>query len=107
DKRGKSKAGRNCNELRPQGIARLDSKTREIRVINDESCKVGNGRHDTVDKSPSKFAAMDGMALLNNRAEATRFLNGPPKECEASNRDDIGLDGEEMADLMNREPDCG
>jgi len=48
---------------------------------------------------------MSRTRLMNDRSDAMSAANGPSEEGEARNRHKVGLDSEEMADLVDREPD--
>jgi hypothetical protein len=70
----------------------------------NERREVGNGRHDTLDKLPGEIAAMDCVSLLDDGANTTSADEGPDHESNAADRDEVRLDGEEMTDLVDREP---
>jgi hypothetical protein len=42
--------------------------------------------------------------LLDDWADALGADDGPDEECNSGGGDDVGLDGKEMADLVDREP---
>lgn len=50
---------------------------------------------------------MDGVRLADDGAWPAGADNGPDEEGDARDGDDIGLDGEKVADLVDGEPDCG
>lgn len=71
----------------------------------NESCEVRNRRHYTFDHGPTKSTASSLATLMDNWANAVSFDYGPYEEGNASGGDEIRFDGEEMTDLMDREPD--
>lgn len=50
---------------------------------------------------------MNPGGLLDDGTDSTGTNDGPDEEGNAGGRDKIGFDGEEMADLVNWEPDGG
>ena len=81
------------------------SQMQEWVEHTNEGCEIGNAAHDALDELPGQLTAADGRGLADNGTNTTRTGNGPDEEGQAAARDDIGLDGEEMADLVHREPD--
>lgn len=43
--------------------------------------------------------------MADDGADATRSHDCPDEECDGRDGDEVGLDGEKMADLVNREPE--
>lgn len=48
---------------------------------------------------------MDLVALMNNGADTMGSSDGPDEESNTSTGDKVGLDGKEMSNLVDREPD--
>lgn len=105
NERGETKSKGNGDELREKSIAGLAGETREIRVVDDEGSEVGDGGHDAGDDGPSQFGPLRFGGLMNDLASSSCSNEGPDEERDTSCGCDNGLDGEEMANFMDREPD--
>ena len=73
--------------------------------VDDESCKVGDSSHDAGDDCPSQLGAACSGALLDHGSSTASSDECPDEERDTSSRRDDCLDGEEMANLVHREPD--
>ena len=93
--------------MRPQCCRWPRRETREIGIVDDEGCEVADGAHDTCDDAPCELGSLCGAALFDDGADAAGADNAPDEEGDATDWGDDGLDGEEMADLVDREPDEG
>lgn len=105
DKRSHGKADGNGEELRPKGVLWLSGEPCKIRVIHNQSCKIGDAGHDTLHHRPTQIAAGRLSSLLDNGPDAVGSDDGPDEEGEAGSRDEVRFHGEKVADLVHREPD--
>ena len=79
----------------------------EEKDVRYESRHVADARHDARDHPPSKVGSVQSCGLVDDRANAMCLHDTPDEEGDASCRGHDRLDSEEMANLVNREPDCG
>ena len=107
DKGGEREANGDGEELRPQGVAGLAGESSKVGIVDNEGGKVGNGGHDALDHLPGQVGAVDGVGLLGDGADAAGADDGPDEEGDAGDGHNVGLDGEEVADLVDGEPDGG
>lgn len=50
---------------------------------------------------------MDRVRLADDGTWTSGTDDGPDEECDASDGHDVGLDGKEVADFVDGEPNCG
>ena len=105
NERGHREADRDGDELGPERISGLPCKTGKIRVVDDQGCKIGNGRHDALDHSPAQWSSRLGGWLVDDGTDTVSSDDGPDKKCHTCDGDEVGLDSEEMANLVDWEPD--
>ena len=67
--------------------------------------EVGDGRHDALHESPGPLSTGFGSGLANYGADPSRTDHRPDEESNASDGDNERLDGEQVADLVDGEPD--
>ena len=106
DKGGDCEAEGDGEELGPKRILGFASETGKIRVVDDEGGEVGNRGHNAPDHFPTQIAAFGGATLVNDWTNAFGSHDGPDEEGNTSARNKVSFYSEEMADLVNREPDC-
>lgn len=58
----------------------------------------------TLDNLPAQIRARQRRGLVDNGTDATGTHNGPDEEGDAGARHKVGLYGEEVADLVDGEP---
>lgn len=80
---------------------------REIRRIRNERGHVRDTRTDTAYHGPCEVGSVEFTGLVDDGAYAFGFDDGPDEECDACNGDEYGFGGEEVADFVDWEPDCG
>ena len=68
--------------------------------------KVGDSAHDALNDSPCELTTLKLSRLTNDRTETMCSNDSPDEEGNTSSRCDDRLDCEEMADLVDREPQC-
>ena len=102
---GESKRDR--DKLGPERVLWLAGKSGKVRIIHNKCRKVGNGGHDAANHEPTQCGAFGGTGLLDNGTDSLCANDGPDEESKTSRRYKVGLDGEEMADLVDGEPDGG
>ena len=73
--------------------------------IRDESSHVTDAAHQAADHSPAQFAPMYARRLVDDGSHTFRAHNAPYEERDARRGCDDCREGEEMADLVNGEPD--
>lgn len=73
-------------------------------VLRRLTGKVGNGRHDALDNSPAKLTTLQLCRLTDDRAKTVSSDNSPDEEGNASGRCNDRLDCEQVANLVDREP---
>ena len=86
-------------------MSRFLREASKVGIIHNQCGEIGDGGHDGVHHSPSEFGSVDGARLNDDGANAMGSHNSPNAERNASNGSRVGLDGEEMPNLVNREPD--
>jgi len=94
-----------CKELRPQRVLGLACETRKIGVVDNKSGKVGDTGHDTRNAAPRKGGSTGSSGLVDDRTDAFGTNDRPNEIRYASTRDKVGLDGKEVTDLVDWEPD--
>ena len=65
--------------------------------IRDESGHIADARHQACDHVPAKGAAMNCAGLVYNRTHTVSLDYAPDEECNACDRYDNRLDGEQVA----------
>ena len=92
--------------MRPEGVTGLACKAAEVRIVDNYRGEVGDAGHDGGYKAPCEVRATSSCGLVHDRAHSIGTVNGPDKKGQASRWYDVRLDGEEMANLVDGEPDC-
>lgn len=105
DEAGDGEAEGDGEQLGPQGVAGLPGEAGEVRVVDDQGGEVGDGAHDALDELPGQGGPAQGGGLADDGADAARPHDGPDEEGDGRDGDEVGLDGEEVADLVDREPE--
>ena len=91
----------------PERVLGFPGEAGEIRVVDDQGREVGDRGHDSLDDGPAESASVLGGWLVHDRSDAVRADYGPDEECEACHGHEVGFDREQVADLMDGEPDRG
>lgn len=78
-----------------------------LRVCYRLTSEVGNSAHNALYYGPGEFVSMQFGGLANDRSEALCSNDSPDEESNASCRCNDRLDSEQVADLVDREPQCG
>lgn len=91
--------------MRPECVSWLIRETSEVGVVDDKCCEVSDGRHDALDHSPAERTAVSGTRLVDDGTNTVRPDDGPDEESNARGRYEVSLDGEQVTNLVDREPD--
>ena len=92
--------------MRPEGVTGLACKAAEVRIVDDYRGEVGDAGHDGGYKAPCEVRATSSCGLVHDGTHSIGTVNSPDKKGQTSRWYDVRLDGEEMANLVDREPDC-
>lgn len=104
NERGDGKSNGNGEELRPKRTARRLCKSGKVGVVDNQGAKVGDRAHDALDDLPREGASLERCSLVDNGTESASFGYEPNEECHGGNRDNVGFDGEKMANLVDWKP---
>ena len=92
--------------MRPEGVTGLACKAAKVRIVDNYRGEVGDAGHDGGYKAPHEIRATSSCRQVNNGTHSIGTGNGPDQKGDASCWRGVRLDGEEMANLVDGEPDC-
>lgn len=107
DKRCNGKPRRDGDQLRPDRILRGPREPRKVGVVHDQGCKVSQTVHDSFNHRPGQLAPVSCVGLVHDRANSVSAGNGPGEERNGRGRGVVRLDGEQVPDLVDGEPEGG
>jgi len=94
DKGSQRKPDGNRKQLGPESISRLLGETSKIRIIDNQSGKVGNAIHNSGNNRPRLCTAGNGRTSMNDGTNSAGLDDGPNHKENAGDGDSIRFDSE-------------